>query len=74
MKKDEIGEACGPVVHERDVECIELKLGTLWRRWGHNIKMNLRKIECVAAVWINLAQDKDRWGVIVNTAMNLHVL
>jgi hypothetical protein len=36
------------------------------RRWEDNMKINLRGMD-----WIDLAQDRDQWKVLVNTAMNL---
>jgi hypothetical protein len=30
------------------------------RRWEDNIKMNLRKVGCGGADWVDLAQDRDR--------------
>jgi hypothetical protein len=44
------------------------------RRWEDGIRMDLRKIGCGSVDWIQLAQDRDRWRAIVNTAMNLRVL
>jgi hypothetical protein len=38
-----------------------------------NIKMDLRGIEWSGMDWIGLAQDRDRWRVLVNTVMNLQV-
>jgi hypothetical protein len=32
--------------------------------------MDLREIRCVMD-WIDLAQDRDQWRVLVNTVMNL---
>ncbi|KAJ4439605.1 hypothetical protein ANN_07733 [Periplaneta americana] len=43
------------------------------RRWEDNIKMDLREVEYDDKDWINLAQDRDRWGVYVRAAMNLRV-
>jgi hypothetical protein len=37
-------------------------------RWEDNIKMALREIEW-GVVWIQLAQDRDQWRVLVNTVM-----
>jgi len=31
-------------------------------RWEDNIKMNLQDVGCRGMDWIELAQDKDRWG------------
>jgi hypothetical protein len=44
------------------------------RRWEDGIRMYLRKIGWGSVDWIQVAQDRDRWRVIVNTVMNLRVL
>jgi hypothetical protein len=38
------------------------KLGRFRRRWEDNITMDFRHIGS-SMDWINLAQDKDQWGV-----------
>jgi hypothetical protein len=43
------------------------------RRWEDSIKMDLGEIAFEDVDWINLAQDTDRWLVLVNTAMSLRV-
>jgi hypothetical protein len=43
-------------------------------RWEDGIRMDLRDIGWGSVNWIQLAQDRDRWQVLVNTAMNLQVL
>jgi hypothetical protein len=48
-------------------------LGRLGRRWVDNIKMDLREIVWDGMDWIELAQDRDQWRALVNTAMNLRV-
>jgi hypothetical protein len=48
-------------------------LGRQRRRWVDNIKMDLREIGWVGTNWIDLAQDRDQWGALVNTVMNLRV-
>jgi hypothetical protein len=48
-------------------------LGRPRRRWEDNIKMDLREVGWGGVDWINLAQDRDRWRVLVNTVMNLRV-
>jgi hypothetical protein len=45
--------------------------GRLRRRWEDNIKMNLQEERCEGMVWIELAQDRDRWRALVNAVMNL---
>jgi hypothetical protein len=48
-------------------------LGRPMRRWEDNIKMDLKEVECGRMDWIELAQDRERWRVIVNAVMNLRV-
>jgi hypothetical protein len=36
--------------------------------------MDLREIEWDDMAWIDLAQDRDQWNVLMNTIMDLHVL
>jgi len=48
-------------------------LGTPRRRWEDNIKIDLRKVGCVAMDWIDVAEDRDRWRALVNAVMNLQV-
>jgi hypothetical protein len=42
-------------------------------RWVDNIMMNLGEIGWGNVDWIGLAQDKNRWRVLVNAVMNLRV-
>ena len=39
-------------------------------RWEDNIKMDLWE---VGGDWMELAQDRDSWGALVNMVMNLRV-
>jgi hypothetical protein len=48
-------------------------LGRPRRRWEDNIRMDLREIGWRGMDWIDLAQDRDQWKALVNTAMNLRV-
>jgi hypothetical protein len=36
-------------------------------------RMDLRETECEDVDWIHLAQDRDQWRVLVNTAMKFRV-
>jgi hypothetical protein len=42
-------------------------------RWEYNTKMALQEIRCRGMDWINLAQDRDQWQVLVNMVLNLQV-
>jgi hypothetical protein len=42
-------------------------------RWVNNIKMDLFEIGWGGVDWIGLAQDKDKWRVVVSGVMNLRV-
>jgi hypothetical protein len=42
-------------------------------RWDDNIKMDLQEVECEGMDWIEVAQDRGRWGALVNAVMNLRV-
>jgi hypothetical protein len=43
------------------------------RRWEDNNRMDLRETGWDGVDWIHLAQDRDQWRVLVNTAMNFRV-
>jgi hypothetical protein len=42
-------------------------------RWEDDVKMDLAEIGCGDMDWIHLAQNRDRWRVLVNTVMSLRV-
>jgi hypothetical protein len=48
-------------------------LGRPRHRWVDNIKIDLREIGLDGTDWIDLAQDRDQWRALLNTAMNLRV-
>jgi hypothetical protein len=48
-------------------------LGRPRRRWKDNIKMDLQEAGCGGMDWIELAQNRDRWGVLVNALMNFRL-
>ena len=48
-------------------------LGRPRRRWQDNIKIDLQEVGCGGMNWIELAQDRDMWQVLVNAVMNLQV-
>jgi hypothetical protein len=45
-------------------------LGRPRHRWEKNIKMQLTEIGCGDMDCLNLDQDRDQWGALVNTVMN----
>ena len=48
-------------------------LGRPRRRWEDNIKMDLQELGRSCGDWMELAQDRDRWGGLVWTVMNFGV-
>jgi hypothetical protein len=48
-------------------------LERLRRRWVDNIRMDLGEVGWGDEDWIGLAQDRDRWRVLVNSVLNLRV-
>jgi hypothetical protein len=49
-------------------------IGRPRRRWKDNIKMVLQEVGCVVMDWVELAQDRNRWRLLLNAAMNLWIL
>ena len=45
-------------------------LGKPRRRWEDNIRMDLKEI---GISWVDSAQDRDYWRVLVNETLNLRV-
>jgi len=43
------------------------------RRWEDNSKIDLQEVGCGGTVWIQLAQDRDRWRALVNEVINIRV-
>jgi hypothetical protein len=80
VKEDEMGGACSTNGEKSNAYRIlvgkpegKRPLGRSRRRWEDNIRMYLRKIGWGGKDWIDLAQDRDQWRVLVNTVMNLRV-
>jgi hypothetical protein len=48
-------------------------LGRPRRRWVDNVKMDVREIGWGGMDWIDLAENRDQWRVLVNTLMNLRL-
>ena len=48
-------------------------LGRPRRRWEDNIRMDLEEIGINAGNCVDLTQNRDTWGALVNSALNLRV-
>ena len=48
-------------------------LGRPRRRWEDNIRMDLEEIGINAGNWVDSAQDRDYWRVLLNAALNLRI-
>jgi len=48
-------------------------LGRSRRRWEDNIKLDFQEVGFGSMNWIDVAQDREWWGALVNTIMNLRV-
>jgi hypothetical protein len=48
-------------------------LGRPKRRWVDNIRMDLGEMGWGDVDWIGLAQDRNRWRVLVNEVLNIRV-
>ena len=48
-------------------------LGRPRHRWEDNIKMDLQKVGRGCGDWMELAEDRDRWRVLVSMVMNFWV-
>jgi hypothetical protein len=78
-KKDEMGRACSTNGVDEAYRMLVGKpegkrpLGRPRRRWVDNIKMDFGETRWDGMDWIDLAQDRDQWRALVNTAMNLQV-
>jgi hypothetical protein len=80
VKEDEMGRKCSTNGEKRNANMIlvgnpegKRSLGRTRRRWVNNIKMYLREIGGDGMDWINLAQDRNQWRVLVNMLMNPRV-
>jgi hypothetical protein len=50
---------------------VKSPLGRPRRRWEDNIKIDLQDVGCGGLDWIQLAQDRGRWGALVNAVLNV---
>jgi hypothetical protein len=65
-------EECVYVVGEK-ARRKEKPLGRPRHRWVDNIRMDLVEVGWGDVDWIGLAQDRDRWGALENSVLNLRV-
>jgi hypothetical protein len=52
----------------------KIPIGRPRRRWEDGNRMDLGEIGLGGVDWIRLAQDRDRWRVVVSAVINLRVL
>ena len=76
MNKYKMGHLEGnftPVLYIWDARFLKVNiiLCTYRRRCGDNTKMGLQDARWVSMDWIDLAQDRYRWQVLVNAVMEL---
>jgi hypothetical protein len=76
-----VGRACG--THGRGEKSVQCCDGKSRRKqttrkieaWGEEgIRTHLRETGLEGVEWIQLAQDKDPWWAVVNTAMSLRAM
>ena len=74
-KIEKCGECGSRVAHTVLVGKPEGKssLGRPICKWEDYIKIDLQEVGCGVMDLIDLAQDRDRWRALVNSAMNLRV-
>jgi hypothetical protein len=51
----------------------KMPLGRTRRTWVDNIKIDLREMEWDGMDWIDLAENRNQWRALVNTATNLRI-
>jgi hypothetical protein len=69
-RAEEKRNACRTLVREPERK---RPLGRPRRRWEYNIKIDVREIEWNGMDWFDVAQNRDQWRALMNTAMNLWV-
>jgi hypothetical protein len=52
---------------------VKRSLGRPRPRWVDNARTDLGEVEQGGVDWIGLAQDRNRWGAVVNSVLNLRV-
>ena len=80
FEKNEMGGACSAYGDKRGIYRVlvgelegRIPLGRPSRQWEDNIKMDIQEVGCGGMDWIELAQGRDRWRVLVTAVMKLRV-
>jgi hypothetical protein len=80
IEEDEMGGACSMNAEKRNAYRLlvgkperKRPLGRPRRRWVDNIRMDLGEVGWGDVDSIGLAQDRNRWRVLVNSVLNLRV-
>jgi hypothetical protein len=80
IEKNEMGGVCSACGERRGVYRVLVGRSDGKRplvrprgRWEDNIKMDLQKVGCGGMDWIELAQDRDRWRVLVDAVLKFRV-
>jgi len=75
-----VGEACSAYRERRGVyrvlvgkPKVKRPLGRPRIRWEDNIKMDLQEVGGGVMDWIELAEDSERWRILVNAVINFRV-
>ena len=63
----------GAILSVRSAPTEKRPLGRPRRRWENNITIYLKEIGINTRNWVDLAQNRDYWRALVNTALNLRV-
>jgi hypothetical protein len=80
MQLHEMGGPCS--TNGGEEECVYIiggkssgkeQIGRPRRRWVDNIRKDLREVGWGDVEWIDVAQDRNRWIVLVNSVLNLRV-
>ena len=66
------GRSCVVLVCSQVIALLNLKY-RLYVKYLDNIRMDLQEVGCGHVDWIGLAQDRDRWRMLVSAVMNLRV-
>ena len=80
IEKNEMGGHVARMVEGRGVHRVlvgtpegKRPLGRPRHRWEDNSKLDLQEVGGGCGDWMELAQDKDMWRVLVGTVRNLRV-